>query len=990
MSSNNVPLVELVKLFSTTYPLIKKSIRGELKNLDNLDFSGCEINNRYLLEFVSRGPRLCYSHTLVPMPMSWPSTLKSALHAIIQFDEHIVESGFDKQPILWMLNNDLLHRQICQRCKNPMTARCESLTFIWNCDNSFNCSIYTMPILTGTFFSHFKHISLDKVLYCLYYWSLCIAPNELSNVLQLEPLILNAIWRTIQNVCRIAIERSFPRFRLCNIIPLENLTTSDYHPIELISFKLNKYYIVCAKHPNSDNTRLGLLNPTTSIYDFADLTESWFASGTCIRVCEPKFLALQNKRSDLRIELVTRNQMISSNGTFDKTTAFGYLITQLGWAFKGFDSKSIACEQLKLLLAELQWRELFGLTPKLAFDAIVAHIAAYGEASKNYKELTFKDYEPAPRTISDKFTNEFVWTEEYFYATIVLKNEKNPHGDQQETVKLDLRILCHNCDLMFETYDFGLHALMHTQEARRIVPGQRIVEDNIEKFKCHHCFKYFEELDFREHSQMIHSRTITAKYGCLICCIRFENRSDFLGHMRRKHFQHECPYRCPQCDFGSSFQRDIYHHFSEKHSDQMAVLCPICLKGFSVMDPKSLDSELSKEISELVHDHVSSHYVLHNNCDNCCLTFTEKKKLYRHKLRHHNPIDIYETDNTIVKPFEVDLADIDHCTKALRMELYIPNKRPNVMYGEKYVQIDYDQPPNGGRQLIDTDQEQNIENSQMNGHDATKEDEEDGSISMAHLSIRTSKYNIDYDRVNSFLTGGHPTLINGRLKDTRLNSSKLIAGLSKLPKADGIIPNASIILTPSGKPAICIECGQPVTCDHYVEAIKCDVKNCSYVTLCPRAILKHHDRGHPEIDGALVVSSSNAKKLMKLISNNDQDHNQNQAQERAEEPTPIQKEVIQTQKEPEGRIRDPIEQANPKSVEPTTPIDRKIKIHLPQSLQQQPYNILLHEPKQICFQNHNGDLNTNQNNINHQNNIDQTMRDATQHESSDDDVICLN
>lgn len=860
------------RLRSCNIALISRSIRNNICCYFDLDFDGFEPNTNFLVHFISNGVEKCSHNILRPTPITWPTDFDSLVDEISLLDSYLINSDFQDRPVNWLIRNGLCKNPQCQKCKDLMIAKCEKNNFIWTCDKELNCSKYAIPVLRGTFFCEFQYLQMEKILYCLYYWSNCTPPNVLSEIMQLDLMILNAIWRRLQNVCRVAIERVYPRYRLCNLCEVSNNQQTNFQPIQLISIKFNNLYIICGKHPESSIIRLGIQIPQISSYSVADLTESWFASGTYIRVCEQKFLALRERRPDLKIELVTRGEIISRQGYFDENSAFGYLITQLTSVFKDYDSSTITVEQLKLLLAEIQWRELHGPTPLAAFEAIVEHIVAHGSASSSYTEPSIPTtgdghhhFKQASASSGDEENSDYIWAEEYFYATIETIEEPKSIRDKASLLpKPDVRMLCHKCDGMFETYDFGLHAIMHTERARAVSNQQDSGTSPIEeKLECRHCFKMIDRDGFDAHCAILRSTDKLILHGCRICCIKFPNRASFLQHMRRTHFEHECPYRCPNCDYGSSFQRDVFQHFDKEHSHEMTILCPLCLKAFTVEEPDSMDITAMHEVSMLVHEHMATHYAMQKRltCDHCCLSFIKKSKLIKHNQRHHNPLDnCVNRLRAFVRPFRVKPNFEDKCVRAQPMELFIANKQPNIRSDRPedwfYPSFSSASASRGGGNMRRGLQANHSDDDSDEDFDpaAITESQTSSQLSSvvsydddAHQRGQTAAlHQQDCDEVRNFLVGGVPVLSIPRVSysESRNSSGKLIEALNKLPKADGVIANLSVLLTPGGLPAICTECKSPITCDHFVDTIKCPNRECHYQTLCPRAMVIHRAAGH--------------------------------------------------------------------------------------------------------------------------------------------------
>lgn len=385
--------------------------------------------------------------------------------------------------------------------------------------------------------------------------------------------------------------------------------------------------------------------------------------------------------------------------------------------------------------------------------------------------------------------------------------------------------------------------------------------------------------------------------------------------MRRMHFEHETPYRCPSCRFASSFQRDVFIHFQEEHRHSLIILCPFCLRSFTVLKPDQMTREKMQLLSRLIYNHFVEHFVVSKNyaCTNCCLCFLDRDHIRKHKQLHHNPLEIRPLDKVKIQPFIVTADEEKYCVKALPMELFIANKRPNmtldqgsdtggsddiecsqVQEHERCIGNDDDKASNENRAcqsttaavgstdrqqqactsvpgatidvaraspavgsgskreegssiLSDSGSDDNKSESSDSDADSYCTAREDGTILVRGLSDK------------KFLAGDGPDLrvsksksLTGRPKSNKnadqvseCSSQKLIEFLSKLKRADGVLPNQSVILTPKSKPAKCCECSEFIAVDHYVATICC--KSCHYYTHCPRALTKHkitvHEKG---------------------------------------------------------------------------------------------------------------------------------------------------
>lgn len=883
--------------------LISRSLRTVLSCFDDLDLQKFELRTNYLINFISSGINKCHNAVLRPVSILWPDTYDRMAEELSILDTFLLNTEFREKPVDWMLRRGLTTTPDCRQCKNKMTLKYENNTVRWQCQKKQACQNYFMPILRPSFFSQFENISLDKLLFSIYYWATCTPGDEIHSQMNIDAKVLYGIWTRIQNVCRTSLERSYPRLRLTN--HLEQLvlpTESETIPIDLISIKLNEFFIVCAKHPKSNLVRLGLYVPNVSLYDFVDLTESWFAHGTHVRVCESKFLDLSKKRSDIKLTVVSRLDMISREGKYSRDSAFGYIVCQLTHVFKDYDSSTLSCEGLKLLLAELQWRELYGTSPYDSFTNIISHMGQYGASSDWYSEPELPPQVNAAvqeesRPEDDLSHNtEFIYAEKYFYATIdpidsngkiisKYSEPKNPDGPPEP----DVRIRCHECNMLYESFDFSIHIIAHVENNRKEHERKEYSQRRL--IECKHCFKTLPREQLPAHSSLLRAHYHLIKYGCRICCVRMADRSSFLQHMRRNHYESETPYHCPKCTYASSFQRDVFIHFQEEHRHALVVLCPLCLRSFTVAQPEVMTVAKMKELSRLVYSHISRHYTISKTytCSNCCLCFLDKESLIDHQQKHHNPLISHIVSGTKLTQFIVTQEEQEHCVKALPMELFIANKRPNrtldpagspTKVSKKKTKaakapqsrLVLSEPIESLRQ---DNQQQNGATSEMRDHYSNSEGEENDKASsdtdseIYHSAHEDGVIHVrGLNQAAKFLDGGRPSLsvsktrITGNKTRESTSSSKavnagqseiapdkdscssqrLIDYLSKMKRADGIVANHSVVLTPRGTPAKCCECQQYVTVDHFVAQIFC--VSCKYLTHCPRAATRHNVATH--------------------------------------------------------------------------------------------------------------------------------------------------
>lgn len=843
--------------------LLRSSIRTFLSCFDDLDVQRFASVKDYLISFVSNGINKNPSTIFRPKSVLWPDDFNKIVKQTSMLDAFLLNTGFRERPINWMLERGLTVKPNCKLCKQAMSLSYEDNTVRWQCLKSSACSNFIIPIQRPSIFKNYENLSIDKLLFTLYYWSVCIPIEELHPLLNIEPHHLHSIWKIVQRVCRTALDKSYPRHRLTNFFST-NDREAEPEPIDLISIKLNNVYIVCAKHPRSNLVRLGLHIPKVSKYTFADLTESWFAHGAHVRVAEVKFLELNKKRQDLKVELVSPIEIVAKDGHYYRDSAFGYLTCQLAHVLKDFDSASLTREDLKLILAEMQWRELYGTTPLDAFTNIVEHIAKYSQASNWSSELSVpKEGEIMLESPINQCMegSDYIWAESYFYATVEpVDSEGNIICRFTEPPNLerppepDVRMTCHDCKLRTECFDFSLHIIAHVEANRGDLVGKMTKSSHVQ---CKHCFKVIRRDEISTHLALFRTQYHTVRNGCRICCIKLPSRASYLSHMRRQHFEHETPYRCPSCKFASSFQRDVFIHFQEEHRHSMIALCPICLRSFTVKNPELMTEERMSELSKCIYNHISEHYAKGRvfACDNCCLNFLGEDALLNHQKSHHNPLEVIVENGLKIEPFIVTPKEEKFCVRALPTELFVSNKRPNEIFSTVggYAK-------RSRKQTIQTIGSNNSWSDSDSSNDSLNENEPDNGGKETRLRFQkiyeeseeeeTRESDIIHVRggAQNFLQGGAPTLevasrrTNLNAQNDELTSEKLIDYLSKMKRAEGVIPNRSVILSPDGTAVKCVECLNYVTTDHYVATLRC--RDCKYATHCPRALTNHLSKSH--------------------------------------------------------------------------------------------------------------------------------------------------
>lgn len=211
-----------------------------------------------MINFVSNGVNSCTT-VLRPVSILWPESYEKLVDELARLDALLLNTGFREQPVDWMLKRGLTTVPNCSQCKGKMTLKYEDNIVRWQCIKTQACSNFFMPVQRPSFFTNYENVGLDKLLFSLYFWSTCTPAEELYDRMKIEPQVLDSIWRRVQNVCRTALEKSYPRHRLTDLF--EPNPDVQREPIDLISIKLNNLYVVCAKHPDSNLVRLGLYIP---------------------------------------------------------------------------------------------------------------------------------------------------------------------------------------------------------------------------------------------------------------------------------------------------------------------------------------------------------------------------------------------------------------------------------------------------------------------------------------------------------------------------------------------------------------------------------------------------------------------------------------------------------------------------------------------------------------------------------------------------------
>lgn len=260
--------------------LTSSSIRTNLSCFNDLDIQRFESSPEYIVNFISLGINKSQHCIHRPVSILWPDTYDKMVDGLSKLDAYLINSELKEKPIDWLISRGLTSVPNCRQCKERMTLRFERDNVKWNCQKTPACLNSYALVQRPSTFKGYENISLLKLLFSMYYWACCTTCDLLYGILRLEPEVMHGIWRRLQNVCRVALEKSYPRFRLCNRPNSDGdsnitlMTSEQLEPIDLVSIKLNGNYIVCAKHPKSNCVRLGLWVPGYSQYSVAMLTTS--------------------------------------------------------------------------------------------------------------------------------------------------------------------------------------------------------------------------------------------------------------------------------------------------------------------------------------------------------------------------------------------------------------------------------------------------------------------------------------------------------------------------------------------------------------------------------------------------------------------------------------------------------------------------------------------------------------------------------------------
>ena len=611
------------------------------------------------------------SDTRRPTSILWPSNYEDMASEIAKLDAYIQTNKILEKPVEWMIHAGLIRVPKCTICGSPVELIYEHSTARWHCSKSNHAA----PIQRPTCFQGFEHVGLKKLLFLIYYWAVGSTSEAIRDKLNLDSKLIQSIWNKIQKVCRTALEKSYPKFRLCN----DHENNSSDELIDLLTIVINGNQIVCAKHPHSNKVRLGLSTPGSSSSSLVNLTENWFAHGVKIRVCEKEFLELKEKlRTDLQIELVKPLDMVTSDDQLRVDWAFGYILNQLANVFRDSNSRQATMKMIKLSLAEMQWREEYGTNPIDSFTRIVDHMREYFQSDQSkfylFSDNMMRNLRSGSNAYSKTATPQ-LYAEKYYYATVEPIDDKgeiirhyNCDSTNGDSSVVEFR--CHICDHKFENFMFSMHIIAHVESESSSESGTRGSQSD-QEINCKHCFKYFPLEELATHADLIKSELQKIKFSCKICCIKLQDRSTFLDHMKKHHFKHATPYRCPSCPFASSFQRDVFVHFQEEHRSGYILLCPICLRSFTICEPHKLDEYRYSSVSTIFYKHIKQHYMIKGSmsCDSCSLCFLGEKNLRKHKSICHDPGEVRSESEVCLQAFIITEEEEKYCVPVSLDEL---------------------------------------------------------------------------------------------------------------------------------------------------------------------------------------------------------------------------------------------------------------------------------------------------------------------------------
>jgi len=220
-----------------------------------------------------------------------------------------------------------------------------------------------------------------------------------------------------------------------------------------------------------------------------------------------------------------------------------------------------------------------------------------------------------------------------------IENIQNKDDKDEESTKKSRNP--HTCNTCGKTFKLG----------RILKEHMNLHNDPLYSCEYSECKRKFHlKANLKAHIDVVHLKK--KKIPCLVCGKFFYNQSTLRSHMEHHNTDRHVCEHCSSC-FSSS--KSLKDHIKFKHSNpDFLPKCTICHKTYST--PQNLKSHFSRvhmqekkhvcsncgkaffEKSELDF-HISSHNPIDRNieCDVCKLFFKNKKTLYYHKQRTHDP-----------------------------------------------------------------------------------------------------------------------------------------------------------------------------------------------------------------------------------------------------------------------------------------------------------------------------------------------------------------
>ena len=216
-------------------------------------------------------------------------------------------------------------------------------------------------------------------------------------------------------------------------------------------------------------------------------------------------------------------------------------------------------------------------------------------------EITLDDNPTTTTNICDQFKCEQCGKTFKQKATL-LKHQKI-HGEPK------FQCTAEECDKKFHLKD-------------NLIAHQENVHLKSKTIPCNVCGKmFYNKSMLRSHMQQ-HEDT---KHVCEHCSNEFSCSKSLKEHIKFKHDNAESLLICTVCHKSYSTPQNLKSHFSRVHMQERKHVCPKCGKCF--FEKAELENHLSSHSSE----------TLNLECNVCKLKFKNKKTLYYHQKRTHNP-----------------------------------------------------------------------------------------------------------------------------------------------------------------------------------------------------------------------------------------------------------------------------------------------------------------------------------------------------------------